>query len=183
MRGSRRLVFAVSIIFALVGSLSAVAVGAPASRPLNHTVARTVTHRLDLSSRAKINTYLRSIGVNPARAVFQRGPRNYAGPNCPGARWNCTSADAPVVQLAAAGGPNTFACASSPPGSAPSPPDTCIVIQMGSGPNTATCTEYSTLDVVTQTCDITQVSAGTDSQASIQQTIVTKDAVSPQDAH
>src|SRR5207244_13305803 len=38
----------------------------------------------------------------PAGCVIQRGARNYAGPACPGKRWNCTKATR-VVQIAKSG--------------------------------------------------------------------------------
>jgi len=47
------------------------------------TLARAKS--VDLSSVPKIKTFLRSLGIDPSRAVIQRGVRNYAGPNCPGA--------------------------------------------------------------------------------------------------
>src|SRR5215213_11450822 len=63
--------------------------------------------RIDLSSRAAINTYLRSIGVDPSGVVVQRGARVYAGANCPGKGWTCTRATR-VLQLATA--QNKFEC-------------------------------------------------------------------------
>jgi hypothetical protein len=65
--------------------------------------------RVDLSSAAAVNTYLQSIGVNPATVVVQRGANNYAGPFCPGTGWNCTTATS-VVQVATAGGQNLLQC-------------------------------------------------------------------------
>ena len=38
----------------------------------------------DLSSPQSVDSYLLSIGVNPASVVKQNGNLNYAGPNCPG---------------------------------------------------------------------------------------------------
>src|SRR5215216_984305 len=51
---------------------------------------------------------------NPVRAVGfalvkQVGPRNYAGPNCPGKAWNCTTSGR-VLQIATAGGQNVAVC-------------------------------------------------------------------------
>ena len=64
----------------------------------------------NLNTRAGAARYLRAIGVDPRGLVIQRGARNYAGPSCPGAGWACTSTAHPVVQIAAAGGKNTFLC-------------------------------------------------------------------------
>ena len=55
----------------------------------------------DLSSLPKIEAYLNSIGIDLGSVVIQQGQFNYAGPNCPGAGWNCTTANK-VVQLAPA---------------------------------------------------------------------------------
>jgi hypothetical protein len=52
----------------------------------------------DLSSLPEIESYLGSIGVDIGSVVIQQGRLNYAGPNCPGADWNCTTASM-VVQL------------------------------------------------------------------------------------
>jgi hypothetical protein len=52
----------------------------------------------DLSSLPKIEAYLASIGIDLGTMVVQQGQLNYAGPNCPGAGWNCTTANK-VVQL------------------------------------------------------------------------------------
>ena len=54
--------------------------------------------RSDLSSLPEIEAYLGSIGVDFGAVVVQQGRLNYAGPNCPGADWNCTTASM-VVQL------------------------------------------------------------------------------------
>ena len=79
------------VLLAVVVALGASAVAGAAGQGSN---------RIDLSSRAAINDYLRSIGVNPQGVVVQRGARVYAGPSCPGAGWTCTRATR-VVQLAA----------------------------------------------------------------------------------
>lgn len=106
--------------------------------------------RIDVSSRAAVVDYLRSIHVNPASLVIQRGARNYAGPNCPGKGWACTSTAHPVVQVARAGGKNTFQCASAQ----------CAVVQAAEGPlaaqNTAKCVKTNG---ATQSCSIVQTSS------------------------
>jgi hypothetical protein len=65
------------------------------------------TGGLDLRDTAAVDSYLRSIGIDPATVVRQSGLLNYAGPNCPGPGWNCTTSSR-VVQLAQPGGTNVF---------------------------------------------------------------------------
>jgi hypothetical protein len=93
--------------------------------------------------------YLRSIGLKPNHLVIQRGIRNYAGANCPGKGWSCTSTAHPVVQIAAAGGMNTFQCATA----------SCGVVQVAAPtakPNSAVCIKTTGLS---QSCSINQTSA------------------------
>jgi hypothetical protein len=111
----------------------------------------------NLNTPAGAARYLRAIGVNPDGLVIQRGARNYAGPNCPGAGWACTSTAHPVVQIAAAGGKNTYLCTTG----------RCAVVQAttaaatrtsraltaAAATNTAKCNKTSGL---TQVCSITQ---------------------------
>src|SRR5581483_6610510 len=52
-----------------------------------------------LSTRTGANLYLVQHGLNPTGFVIQRGTHNYAGPKCPGAGWNCTTAKR-VLQIA-----------------------------------------------------------------------------------
>src|SRR5438309_10344712 len=82
------------------------AIGFPARVEASPEYART-----ELSSLAAIEAYLVSIGVDPASVVVQQGRLNYAGPECPGADWNCTTATK-VVQIPAPGAPgaNIFDC-------------------------------------------------------------------------
>jgi len=95
----RRFVGAVVALVAAVSILSAA--GTAASKSGDPTV--------DLSTAAAVNAYLQSVGVDPSTVVVQRGVNNYAGPFCPGAGWNCTTAPA-VVQVASPGGENRFEC-------------------------------------------------------------------------
>ena len=105
--------------------------------------------RIDVSTRAAVVQYLRSIHVNPHGVVVQRGSRNYAGPGCPGKGWICAKTTRPVVQVATAGGSNTFTCSSA----------TCAVVQLATTTapinNSATCIRAAGL---TQKCAITQSS-------------------------
>jgi hypothetical protein len=105
-------------------------------------------------------------GVTTARAaaihagpggVRQIGVRNYAGPNCPGAGWNCTTATR-VLQIATAGGTNVGVCTG---GSVvvSGPSQTCTISQLGGSSNTAKCTESSSDPAAVQSCDITQTGA------------------------
>jgi hypothetical protein len=109
--------------------------------------------RLDVSSKASIVHYLRSIHVNPKGVVIQRGVRNYAGPRCPGKNWSCTSTTHPVVQVAAHGGKNTFRCSSA----------RCAVVQVATAPskpttgNDASCVKTTGLGA---NCTISQSSSG-----------------------
>ena len=84
------------------------------------TKAQTVT-TIDVSTRAAVIHYLRSIHVNPKHAVVERGRRNYAGANCPGKGWTCASTKHTVVQIAKRGGQNRFACGTAK----------CVVVQFG----------------------------------------------------
>jgi hypothetical protein len=107
-----------------------------------------------LRTRAGAARYLRSIGIKPNHLVIQRGIRNYAGANCPGAGWSCTSTAHPVIQIAAAGGSNTFQCATA----------SCAVVQATTAApaspkpatNKATCIKTTG---PTQSCAISQASA------------------------
>lgn len=107
----------------------------------------------DLSSSQAIESYLVSIGVDPAEAVWQKGLRNYAGPSCPGPDWNCVPANAPIVQIAAPLGTNLFSCAG---------PD-CVVVQvvLNGGNNRADCDWGDKhADTAVQVCEITQTNEG-----------------------
>jgi hypothetical protein len=104
----------------------------------------------NLRTRAAAARYLRSIGLKASHLVIQRGIRNYAGANCPGKSWSCTSTAHPVVQIASAGGSNTFQCETA----------SCAVVQVsaaGSKPNSGTCIKMTGL---TQSCSITQTGGG-----------------------
>jgi uncharacterized repeat protein (TIGR01451 family) len=83
-----------------------------------------------------------------AYLVRQVGFRNYAGPNCPGKGWNCTTSTR-VLQIATAGGSNTALC------TIPS----CNISQNGTT-NTARCTQSSgAVPTASQSCTISQTGA------------------------
>ena len=120
--------------------------------------------RFDLSTQSGAAKYLKSIGVNPKGVVIQRGLRNYAGSRCPGKGWSCTLATHPVVQVAAAGGKNTFACSTS----------SCAVVQVAAAPskgNKSVCIRTTGLG---QSCTISQSSATGDNMAVVYENAGTK---------
>lgn len=133
----------VTAVAVLTGSAGAGATGAPVKRGI------------DVSTSAGIKQYLRSIGVSPRGVVIQRGLRNYAGARCPGMRWTCTSTSRPVVQVAAAGGKNSFQCTTA----------SCAVVQVAavaSVTNEARCIRTTG---ITQSCSINQSSTDANNQA------------------
>jgi hypothetical protein len=93
----RRKVATAIVMLALL-LMAGVPAGADASSP--------DPSKSDLSSLPGIEAYLGSIGVDIGSVVIQQGRLNYAGPNCPGADWNCTTASM-VVQLTPATLPAT----------------------------------------------------------------------------
>jgi hypothetical protein len=110
--------------------------------------------RIDVSTKAAVVQYLRSIHVNPKGVVIQRGARNYAGPNCPGKGWACTHAKR-VVQIASGHGKNRFRCTAT----------RCVIVQLTKSPlatNSAKCVKTTG---VTQACSITQSSTGNNNDA------------------
>jgi hypothetical protein len=115
--------------------------------------------KVDVSTKSAVIHYLRSIHVNPRGVVIQRGARNYAGSRCPGKGWSCTSTKRPVVQVAAAGGKNTFNCSTS----------SCAVVQIAAAPtatNTAKCIKTTGLS---STCTINQSSTSANNVAIVLQ--------------
>jgi hypothetical protein len=118
----------------------------------------------NLRTKAGAARYLRAIGVNPRHLVIQRGIRNYAGAKCPGTGWSCTSTAHPVIQIAAAGGSNTFQCSTA----------SCAVVQATTAPtaNTtvkdkATCIKTTGL---TGSCSISQTTGATNQAIVVQTT-------------
>jgi hypothetical protein len=127
----------------------------------------TLLKTANLSNRAGVVRYLRAIGVDPRGLVIQRGARNYAGPNCPGAGWACTSTAHPVVQITAAGGRNTFfcttgSCAVVQATTAKAATRTSRALTAAAAANTAKCNKTSGL---MQSCVIDQTSATADNVA------------------
>jgi uncharacterized repeat protein (TIGR01451 family) len=105
--------------------------------------------------------------VGPA-FVKQLGKRNYAGPNCPGVSWNCTTSTR-VLQAAAPGGQNVAECVGPgavPGGTLANP--TCSITQTGSS-NVAKCTQKNGDASSSQSCVIDQ--SGASNTATVSQYI------------
>jgi len=105
-----------------------------------------------------------------AAIVRQVGLRNYAGSNCPGAGWNCTTSTR-VLQIAAADGQNRADCSVAPVIVGAS--QSCTISQIGGSSNTARCTMRSSMPGASQLCDITQT--GGSNKAFVDQSIDQKD--------
>jgi hypothetical protein len=166
------LVAVAAVVAVVAGGAGAASTSTLAPATVSHTgtagkINTAASRRGELLRTANLNTlagasrYLRAIGLDPHGLVIQRGARNYAGPNCPGARWTCTSTAHPVIQIAAAGGKNTFLCTTG----------SCAVVQAtrsgtatkttrpltaAAPPNKATCIKTTGLG---QSCSINQTSA------------------------
>ncbi|MGH9052137.1 MAG: hypothetical protein ACRDWX_03855 [Acidimicrobiia bacterium] len=127
---------------------------------------------VDLSTRAGIGRYLWSIGIDPATATIQTGLRNYAGPHCPGAGWNCAASIGPVVQIALDGGQNQFVCTPASRRVSPTEdPHTCVIVQTGPGNNVSRCVERTSANPAEQLCDITQTSTSGNNRATVIQVV------------
>jgi hypothetical protein len=130
------------------------------------TADAAVPKATDLSSVAAITAYLTSIGVDPGTVVIQQGRFNYAGPSCPGAGWNCTTATK-VVQISSATSPgaNIFDCLPALDATFPALNE-CLIVQSSvlsvldpPPPNSATCTPTFSSDGKTRSkCTIRQSS-------------------------
>jgi hypothetical protein len=133
--------------------------GSSSHMPSAGKITTAAAHRAALLNAANLRTragaarYLRAIGVNPHHFDIQRGIRNYAGAKCPGAGWSCTSTAHPVIQIASAGGSNTFQCTTA----------NCAVVQVSApaakpnpNPGTAVCIKTTGLN---QSCSISQTSS------------------------
>ena len=152
---------AFSLFVAVVGAVALVSVSGAATAKVP-TAALHSEASIDVSTRASVVRYLRSISVNPSGVVIERGARNYAGANCPGAGWSCTTTAHPVVQVASAGGSNTFLCATA----------RCAVVQVSAGMATATNLAKCIQTSGPQTCTIHQASATANNKAVVYQRAV-----------
>jgi hypothetical protein len=177
------LVAVAAVVAVVAGGAGAASTSTLAPATVSHTgtagkINTAASRRGELLRTANLNTlagasrYLRAIGLDPHGLVIQRGARNYAGPNCPGARWTCTSTAHPVIQIAAAGGKNTFLCTSG----------RCAVVQAtrsrtatkttrpltaAAAPNKAICIKTTGLG---QSCSINQKGA-TDNTAIVYENV------------
>jgi hypothetical protein len=183
-------VVALGVAIAIAGAGVSIAIAGAAPEPyrVQAVPAASVNverpQPLDLSSVDAINQYLRSRGLDPATFVVQRGPLNYAGPNCPGTVFNCTTATR-VVQIATGGtlalssfstlnGPTTAndaECVPEEDTTAPLVGVGCVIVQTALvGPEVdqqASCKVESTVPKK-QVCSITQTNnSGGDNQAAI----------------
>jgi hypothetical protein len=123
--------------------------------------------KIDLTNPAAVDSYLTSIGVNPATVVRQVGLLNYAGPNCPGVGWNCTTSTK-AVQVSSPGGHNKFECDPAATATVPST-NTCVIMQ-GGDDNKAQCKIKGTgVPTESQSCLIQQ--NGEDNLAIVDQAI------------
>lgn len=117
-------------------------------------------------------------------AVIQRGLKNYAGSDCPGATWNCTNARY-VIQIATDGGTNESECS---PTDEDSSDDRCVIVQQADGgTNLARCVQtfhqkYWTSQHANQVCDITQSNTTGKNLALVGQSITQKTDAKQQDA-
>jgi hypothetical protein len=143
----RSLSFAV-VVFAAFAIL--IATAGAARGPQAH-------RQLHFKTPAAVLTYLKAHGVSTRGIVIQRGIRNYAGPKCPGKRWNCTTARRVIQFATASDASNSFVC--SPASVGTTPPNDCVIVQavpLGGGDNNAKCVEQSSASPVVQNCAITQ---------------------------
>jgi hypothetical protein len=93
-----------SLVGALIAAIALVSASGAATTKAQKTV------RIDVSTRAAVVHYLRSVHLKTKGVVIERGARNYAGAHCPGKGWACASTRHTVVQIAKRGGVNRFAC-------------------------------------------------------------------------
>jgi hypothetical protein len=149
---------------ALAMLLLASSVGA-AARPVGAT-------RADLSTDQGVAAFLNGKGLNAKSFVIQRGQFNYAGPKCPGRKWNCTKKTKVVQVTSGKHGKNRLEC---DPGTLTG--TTCVVVQnASSGKNQARCSLDSRgLTPGVLTCQITQTNVDGDNIARIHQHIVQRD--------
>ena len=152
-------------------ALTLVCVSGAGARDARADAAATLQKQLATSAGAA--AYLRSLVIDPAGVVIQRGKRNHAGPGCPGAGWNCTSARR-VLQLSSAGGTNSATCQRVGSGSGVTQ-QTCVIVQTStSGSNKASCIEKATVAgaSVVQDCKITQTAGSGKNEAVVEQTLM-----------
>lgn len=117
------------------------------------------------AARVAAENQLIARGIDPSTAVFQIGARNYAGPDCPGSGWNCTSAGI-IVQIASGAASSSInkveQCSDNP----------CTIVQTNAGgKNEARCEQHMSANSSPQTCTITQTNTTNTNKAFVSQSI------------
>lgn len=105
---------------------------------------------------AAVTEAVTAAGLDVAHVVVQRGQHNYAGPNCPGKGWTCTTARTVLQVDAGKASSSTFVCSPAADASADLASGQCTVIQVGDGQHSATCTEVAVDRWSTPSCFIQQ---------------------------
>jgi hypothetical protein len=160
------------VLCSLVGALIA-AVALVSASGAATTKAQKMA-RIDVSTRASVIHYLRSVHVSAKHVVIERGSHNYAGARCPGKGWACATTHRTIVQIAKPGGVNRFVCRTS----------RCTVVQfagtshgiylagrrlqstaIATPNNTAKCVINTTAQNQIQGCAILQVSSSANNVA------------------
>jgi hypothetical protein len=170
-------------IFLVAGTVVLVLVLSPTSG----AISEQAPEARDTSSSSTHATAAPSslVGTTAEVAIVQRGRKNYAGPDCPGVKWNCTTARY-VIQIATDGGKNESEC--SPSGEEGSSDDRCVIVQQADGgTNLARCiqtshTKHGPSQETNQVCDITQSNTTGKNSALVRQYIMQKTDTKQQDA-
>lgn len=150
-----------------VGILAAAAAAAAVFTTAGAAASLAAPERSTVTTADAAKRYVRSLGLDPAGFVVQLGRRNYAGPNCPGQGWNCTTATR-VIQIVRHEGENTFECKTASDGTNKST-NTCVIVQDSRSGNTARCVIHSThVPTTEQSCWIKQTSRGGDNRAFVE---------------
>jgi hypothetical protein len=135
--------------------------------------------RVDLSTKEGVAAYLSSKGLNPASFVVQRGGLNYAGPNCPGRRWNCTKGKKVVQVASGKHGKNRMECGGTltTTTTGGTTTTTCVVVQTAtSGQNHARCALDSRgVSPVVLDCQIQQTNTNGGNFAHVQEHVVQRE--------
>jgi hypothetical protein len=158
----------VATLIAIAAAISLIGAGAGAGAQSSSGGAASLERQL--STAQGTARYLRTLGIDPRGVVIQRGLRNYAGPSCPGAGWNCTSARR-VLQVSSRGGANSSTCSRVGSGTSVTS-QSCVIVQTGThGKNSATCNEQATGAGASllQECTIRQTSTTGPNEAKVTQ--------------
>jgi hypothetical protein len=149
--------------------LLASSVGA-AARPVGAT-------RADFSTDQGVAVYLNAKGLNAKGFVVQRGQFNYAGPKCPGKKWNCTKKTKVVQVTSGKHGKNRSDCGPGGTLTTTTGSSSCVIVQnASSGKNQARCSlDARGVTPIVLTCQITQTNADGDNIARIHQHVVQRD--------